>query len=123
VPASTGELRQVSEDDTHVGWLFRQGQINEREARQHPRRTSLQKALGAGHQFVDPQVGAIGCEAGDRFLLCTDGVVDGLYNESLRELLRAPAADATPAQAIVSAALEGSGRDNTTALVIEILGE
>jgi len=67
---------------------LRTGQINEREARTHPRRNLLQKALGGGNQFVDPQVGAIACERGDIFLLCTDGLTEGLSDSQLSELLR-----------------------------------
>lgn len=115
-------IKQLSHDDTHVGWLFRNGKLNEREARTHPRRNVLQKSLGGSNQFVEPQVGAVGCEPGDLFLLCTDGLVDGLYNQTLLDLLRQPSADARPpAQRLVSAALENSGRDNTTALVIEVI--
>jgi len=122
LPAN-GELKQVSEDDSHVGWLFRQGKITEREARNHPRRSSLSKALGAGHQFVDPQVGSIGFEPGDRFFLCTDGVVEGLFNHQIDRLIRDPGrseAEKVPAQRIVDAAVEISGSDNTTALCIEV---
>jgi protein phosphatase len=122
LPAREGGIRQLSRDDTHVGWLYRNGKINEREARNHPRRSVLQKALGAGNQFVEPQVGAVAFEPGDLFLLCTDGVVDGLFDASLLDLLRAHPATgpgAHPAQRIVQAAVESSGRDNTTALVIE----
>lgn len=121
-PAS-GEMRQLSHDDTHVGWLLRQGRINEREARSHPLRHSIQKALGAGHQFVDPQVGAVAYQPGDLFLLCTDGVTDGLWDKHLTPLLRNPnpvEKAQPPARRIVEAALEKSGRDNTTAVVIEI---
>jgi len=124
LPARGGGIKQLSHDDTHVGWLFRGGQINEREARHHPRRTALQKALGAGNQFVEPQIGAVAYEAGDLFLLCTDGLVEGLYDSQLAELLRSPTpAEATvdPAQRLVESSLEKSGRDNTTALVIEVL--
>jgi PPM family protein phosphatase len=123
LPARATALKQLSQDDTHVGWLFRNGQLNEREARNHPRRNVLQKALGGGHQFVDPQVGAVPYEAGDTFLLCTDGLVDGLYDHHLVELLRQPAptgADADPARRLVEESLEKSGRDNTTALVIRV---
>ncbi len=123
LPAS-GEMKQISEDDTFVGWLFRHGQINEREARDHPRKNVLQKALGAGHQFVDPQVGAVAYEKGDTFVLCTDGVIDGLFDSGITNCLRAPEpADAAlnPAQRLVRAALERSGRDNTTAVVVEVL--
>jgi serine/threonine protein phosphatase PrpC len=123
LPRAEGGLRQVSQDDTYVGWMFRQGQINEREAKNHPRRHLLQKALGAGHQFVEPQVGAVACEPGDIFLLCTDGVTDGLYDANLLELLRSPDARQAaldPAQRVVEAGVAYSGRDNTTALVVEI---
>ena len=123
-PKRDGGFRQVTQDDTHVGWLYRQGKINEYELRTHPGRTRLQKALGAGHQFVDPQVGAVGCEPGDRFLLCTDGVVDGLFDEALLELVTAPIkGGVNPAQRIVQQAVAQSGRDNTTAIVVEIAGE
>ncbi len=124
LPARGGGIKQLSEDDTHVGWLYRHGKLNEREARTHPARTSLQKALGAGHQFVDPQVGSVAYEPGDLFLLCSDGVVDGLYDQSMLDLLRIPdAAEASlnPAQRLVRAAVERSGRDNTTALVVEVV--
>jgi len=124
LPASGKEIKQLSQDDTYVGWLFRTGQINEREARNHPRRTALQKALGGGNQFVEPQVGAVAYERGDMFLLCTDGLTEGLYDDQLLGLLRRPdaiEARATPAQRLVGASLERAGRDNTTALVIEML--
>jgi len=122
--ARDGVIKQLSHDDTHVGWLFRNGKLNEREARTHPRRNVLQKALGGGNQFVDPQVGAVGYEPGDRFLLCTDGLVEGLYNHHLVELLLSPEANGNgvnPAQRLVEAALERDGRDNTTALVIRAI--
>jgi protein phosphatase len=124
LPKRGGGIRQLSHDDTYVGWLFRQGEINEREARHHPRRNVLQKALGAGNQFVDPQVGAVACEPGDHFLFCTDGLIDGLYDEQLLQLLRHPdpaEAALNPAQRLVSASLDRSGRDNTTALVVEVV--
>ncbi len=116
-----GALKRLTQDDTYVGWLYATGRINEREARQHPGRNALQKALGAGHQFVDPQLGAVAYEAGDRFLLCSDGLVDGLFDAQIEELLRAPAGEGGhPAERLVRESLERSGRDNTTALVITV---
>ncbi|MST00852.1 MAG: serine/threonine-protein phosphatase [Pedosphaera sp.] len=124
LPARGGGIRQLSHDDTHVGWLYRTGQINEREAHTHPRRNALQKALGGSSQFVDPQVGAVACERGDLFLLCSDGLVDGLYDNQLSEHLR-PVSPAPPgesvARCLVKTSLSNSGRDNTTALVIEVI--
>lgn len=124
-----GGLKQITHDDTHVGWLYRNGQINEREARTHPRRNVLQKALGGGNQFVDPQVGAVGYEPGDAFLLCTDGLVGGLFDQQLEEMLRvkkakkakaAKAIEDNPAQRLVEESVKNDGRDNTTALVIQV---
>jgi protein phosphatase len=114
------EIRQLSEDDTHVGWLLRNGKINEREARTHPRRNVLQKALGGENQFVDPQVGAVSCERGDVFLLCTDGLTEGLYNHQVVDLLRIRGEDFNPAKALVEEAVKNYGRDNTTALVVQV---
>jgi serine/threonine protein phosphatase PrpC len=122
--AQRGGIQQLSHDDTHVGWLYRQGHINEREARTHPRRNILQKALGGGSQFVEPQVGAVAYEPGDIFLLCTDGLIEGLLDRHLIEILR-PREDSAPlansAQILVNEAVEKHGRDNTTALVIQAL--
>jgi protein phosphatase len=120
---AAGGLKQLTHDDTHVGWLYRNAKISEREARQHPGKNSLQRALGAGHQFVDPQLGAVGYEPGDRFLLCSDGLVDGLFDAQIERLLAEESALKSelrnPARHLVDAAVEISGRDNTTALMIE----
>jgi PPM family protein phosphatase len=124
LPAKERGIKQISHDHTHVGWLHRNGDINERQARSHPRRSALQKALGAGNQFVDPQVGAVAYESGDLFLLCTDGLVEGLYNDQILEILRSPDAlrlDRNIAHSLVQASLETAGSDNTTALIIEVL--
>jgi len=123
IPARSESFRQLSHDDTYVGWLLRNGKINEREARNHPRRNVLQKALGAGHQFVEPQIGSVAYEPGDLFLLCTDGLVDSFFDARLHELLRNPEpADAArnSAKRLVDAALEGASRDNITAVVVAV---
>jgi protein phosphatase len=123
LPAEEGGIRQLSHDDTHVGWLFRNAKISEHQARTHPAKNQLQRALGAGHQFVDPQVGSVAYGKGDFFLICSDGVTDGLYDEHLLEILRPPPGEdrSNPAQRLVKESLERSGRDNTTAMVIEVV--
>ena len=123
LPNASNKIKQLTNDDTHVGWLFRNGQINEREARTHPRRNVLQKALGGNNQFVDPQVGTLTCERGDFFLLCSDGLTEGLYDHYLVDILRASAEDnnINPAQMLVSEAVKSDGRDNTTALVVRVV--
>jgi protein phosphatase len=118
-----GGLVQLSHDHTHVGWLRRQGKLNEREARTHPMRNALHQSLGAGHQFVEPQLGFCDCSSGDRFVLCSDGVTDGLWDRQVEELVRTPPAERAgqpPAQRLVEEAIACSGRDNATAVVVEI---
>jgi len=124
LPARSRQIKQVSQDDTHVGWLLRNGHLQEHEARTHPRRNVLQKALGGGNQFVDPQVGAVAYELGDIFLLCSDGLVEGLHDSHLAEHLRSPdfaGPDTNPAHRLVDLAVKNDGRDNTTALVIQVV--
>lgn len=118
-----GPMTQVSHDHSHVGWLRRTGKINEREQRTHPRKNVLQQALGAGHQLLDPHIGAVSCQKGDQFLFCTDGLTDGLWDRAIAELVRQPAPvdlEKPPARRLVEAALEESGRDNITAVVVEV---
>jgi serine/threonine protein phosphatase PrpC len=118
-----GGLTQVTHDHTHVGWLRRKGELNERQARGHPRRNALQQSLGAGNQFIEPHIGAVGFQAGDRFLICSDGLVEGLWDRRIEEIIRTQPAEAggpTVAQRLVEESVRESGRDNTTALVIEI---
>ena len=125
LPAGSRQLQRLSQDDTHVDWLFRTGQLNEREARCHPRRNVLQKALGGDNQFVNPQLGAVAYAAGDTFLICSDGLVDGLYDSQILDLLRPvefAAEGSNPARSLIKAALEKDGRDNITALVIQLGG-
>jgi len=113
-------LRQLTADDTHVGWLFRNGKLTDYEARTHPRRNVLQKALGGENQFVDPQMGAVQCQRGDVFLLCSDGVTEGLYEHHVTEILRVQKPGFNPAKTLVESAVAGDGRDNATAVVVEI---
>ena len=117
-----GGLTQVTHDHSHVGWLRRKGELNERQARTHPRRNALNQALGAGHQFVDPHLGAIGYQPGDRFLICSDGLIDGLWDRQLEEIVRTSPPGTSIAQQLVEEAVQNSGRDNTTAVVIEVAG-
>ena len=118
-----GTFTQLTHDHSHVGYLRRKGEINERQARTHPRRNALQQALGAGHQFIEPHIGAVAHKPGDRFLLCSDGLTDGLWDRRLEELMQLPwPAEDGPslAQRLVEESVHASGRDNTTAVVLDI---
>ena len=76
----------------------------------------LSKALGAGNQYVFPQIEIVELKQGDRFLICSDGVTDGLWESGIQRLMR----DGADASHIVDHAVKQSGRDNATAIVIDI---
>jgi serine/threonine protein phosphatase PrpC/predicted Ser/Thr protein kinase len=121
-----GKLRQLTQDHTYVGWLRSRGELNEREARYHPRKNVLTQSLGSGNQFVNPQIGELKAEAGDRYLLCTDGVTEGLWDRALQDILDEAAnhptdVNASAAVKIVRTAVDENGRDNATAIVIEVV--
>jgi protein phosphatase len=80
----------------------------------------LQKALGGENRYVDPQVGAVSCEPGDIFMLCSDGLTEGLYNHQIVDVLRVGKKDFNPAKILVDSAVLGDGRDNTTTLVVKV---
>ncbi|MGC4014854.1 MAG: protein phosphatase 2C domain-containing protein [Luteolibacter sp.] len=111
-----GDSVQVTHDHSHVGWLRRNGKINEREARSHPQRHALSQALGGGQKNIDPHIGRVAYQPGDRFLICSDGLVDGLWDRRMAELARGE----LDASRLVLESVMESGRDNTTALLIEV---
>ena len=119
---SAGGIQQLSHDHTHVGWQQRQGELGETEARNHPGRNGLQQVLGGKNQNLNPQFGAVGFEAGDSFLICSDGLVEGLWDSGMQRLIRNPSKDAPAdvAERLVTEAVQTDGKDNTTALVFEM---
>jgi serine/threonine protein phosphatase PrpC len=116
-----GPMIQVTHDHSYVGMLQRSGKINERQARTHPQRHVIHQVLGGKMIKIDPQIGRIGWEPGDRLLICSDGLVDGLWDRRMEELARLEGPDGTlNTVAMVREAVTDSGRDNTTALLIEL---
>lgn len=112
-----GEMMQVSHDDTLPGRLQRQGRINEREARYHPQRHLLEQVVGGQSSKFDPQFGRVACQKGDRFLICSDGLVEGLWDRRLDEMARGE----LWVKRLIDYAVAEDGRDNTTAILIELV--
>lgn len=118
-----GSLTRLTEDHTHVDWLFREGKLNEREARFHQGRHMLQMALGGSTTNLNPQTGSVIAAPGDQFILCTDGLIEGLWDNTIQRLMTAPPpnlAQLTPARRLLTEALSESGRDNTTVVVVRM---
>jgi len=116
---------QLTEDHSHVGRLLRKGKISEYRARTHPERNVLEQVLGGNTIKIEPQTGTVIPQSGDRFVLCTDGINDAISNRTIENLMVNPPPRTVGkllSQRLVDESYEESGRDNLTALVVE-LGE
>lgn len=113
-----GNLSQITHDDTFVQSLIDEGRITEDEAAQHPQRSLLLKAL-TGHE-VDPSLIVREARAGDRYLLCSDGLSGVVSHETLAEALQVPDPQAC-ADRLIELALKGGGPDNVTCIVADVV--
>jgi len=116
-----GALLQCTQDHSVVAELMRQGVLTPEEARVHPYRNVITRALGtAGHVEVD--IVEMDAKPGDRFLLCSDGLSGEVPDEAIARLLRADDLDEA-ADALLTAALDAGAEDNVTLLLLEPSGE
>ena len=114
-----GELHQLTHDHTYVQTLVDSGRITRAEAAVHEKRNLLMKALDGLHP-VEPDLSMREVRAGDRFLLCTDGLSGVMTDAQLQPLLAN--GDATGAvTALVEKALEAGAPDNVTCLVADVV--
>jgi PPM family protein phosphatase len=116
-----GRLDQVTVDHSEVQELVRLGAITREQARTHPRRNVVTRALG-GAPDLRPDHWLLPAVTGDRYLICSDGLHGELPDDALRDLLSAGRPQET-AEALVRAANEAGGRDNITAIVVDVPAE
>ncbi|WP_418908628.1 PP2C family protein-serine/threonine phosphatase [Glutamicibacter endophyticus] len=117
-----GQLVQLTRDHSAVQEMVDAGQITEAEARNHPHRNLITRALGAGADS-HPDTTVLRPRVGDRYLLCSDGLSGELSVESIAELLISYRNRDAAAAALVSAAVEAGGRDNVAVVVVDVLAE
>jgi protein phosphatase len=115
----SGELRQMSVDHSYVQELVTEGLLTVDEARTHPRRNIVTRALGIDEQ-VSVDTWTIPMFDGDRFMLCSDGLVDEVPLDEITELMREHSAPQHVAERLVTAAKRHGGRDNITVIVIDV---
>ncbi len=115
-----GRLRRVSIDHSYVQELVSTGHITELEARNHPRRNIVTRALGI-EPTVRVDTWVLPLVKGDRYVLCSDGLVDEVEDTDIAELLASNTDPQAAAEALVARANDNGGRDNTTVLVVDVL--
>jgi serine/threonine protein phosphatase PrpC len=113
-------LRRLTRDDSLVQVLIDRRVLSETAARQHPQRSVVLEALD-GIERPLPAVRVVHAQAGDRLLLCSDGVTDYLDDTELTTLLRIGDA-AVAIRRVVDSALDHGSRDNVTAIVADVVG-
>ncbi len=116
-----GTLSQLTTDHTFVQSLIDEGRITEDEARVHPHRNLILRAVDGVHE-PEPDVFTLEVVAGDRILLCSDGCSGALSDEDLARIL----AEGTPDHAAVSlitASLDAGSTDNVTVVVADLVDD
>jgi protein phosphatase len=113
-----GELNQITKDDTFVQTLVDEGRITAEEAHSHPQRSLIMRAL-TGHE-VEPTLIMREARAGDRYLLCSDGLSDPVSHETILEALQLPDVGES-ADRLIELALRGGGPDNVTVVVADVV--
>jgi protein phosphatase len=112
-----GELRRITKDDTFVRQLIDAGQLTPAQARAHPMRSVLVRSLSG--RELEPSLRVLWAHAGDRYLLCSDGLSDVVDDEAIAQTLAVPDLD-TAADKLVEQAIAGGGPDNITVVLADV---
>jgi PPM family protein phosphatase len=117
-----GQLEQLTEDHSLVAELVRSGKLSPEEAETHPQRSVITRALGTDPD-VDVDTFSIPTQAGDLFMLCSDGLTSMVEDEAILEAAEKHRNDLQGAvKALIRAANKGGGEDNITVVLFEIGG-
>ncbi|MCA9062957.1 MAG: serine/threonine-protein phosphatase [Planctomycetaceae bacterium] len=111
------KLTQLTTDHTLTQALLDAGTITEEDAKNHKYRNVLYRYLGSREGGTGVNATEITPQQGDRYLLCSDGVTDGLKEPQLASLLTTGSEPQVIAERIVKAALDGGSRDNVSCIV------
>jgi PPM family protein phosphatase len=112
-----GRLRALTDDHSIVGELLRRDEISEQDARTHPHRHVLTRALGV-RSSTEPDLAEMTPQAGDVFVLCSDGLTGHVSDEEIAERLMGDEDLEHTAQGLVDAANLAGGLDNITVVLI-----
>ena len=112
------DIRQITRDHSLVAEMVRIGEVNEADARIHPDKNIITRAIGAGED-VQADFFEIDLQENDRILLCTDGLTNMVEDDKIRDIILSDAPLEERAKLLVSTANRNGGRDNITVMIIE----
>jgi serine/threonine protein phosphatase PrpC len=113
-----GELRQITKDHSHVQTLVDRGAISRAEARVHFQRNIVLRAMGI-ESWVDIDTFPMTVEDGDRYIMCSDGLVDEADDDEIEAEIRLSVSVQDLADRLVDLANRNGGRDNITVVVVD----
>ena len=113
-----GQLEQLTEDHTLVGRMVQEGRLSVEEAQHHPQRSIITRALGVDED-VQVDLDTVELSAGDRLLICSDGLSSMVEDDQIRDVLARETDPQKAADGLVQLANEAGGDDNITVVVID----
>jgi PPM family protein phosphatase len=114
-----GELQRLTDDHSLVDELLRQGRLTPEEAIEHPQRSVITRALGI-EGVVEVDTRSFRGQAGDVFLICSDGLTTMLPEQLIAEVLLSQGRLRDAGEALIAAANQAGGRDNITVILLRL---
>ena len=112
-----GNIKLLTTDHSYIEEMVRNGSMTREEAKSHPRKHVITRALGCTAE-VEADTYSCSMEAGDTYLLCTDGLTNMLGEDDIMELASGNSPD-TACEKLVKRANDNGGEDNITVIVIK----
>ena len=112
------EIKQITEDHSLVEEMVRMGGIRREQARSHPKKNIITRAIGAEDE-LEIDFFQVKLEKGDFVLLCSDGLTNMIEDEEIRMILQGQRDIVEKAEALVATANNNGGKDNIAVILIE----
>lgn len=116
-----GKLQQLTRDHSLMADMIEAGQLTPEEARTHPQRSVITRALGSD-AHLHPDIYEINVETGDRLLICSDGLSGMIFDDQIENTLRRVQDPQRCASQLVNEAIAAGGHDNATVIVADVTG-
>ena len=112
------DIRQITRDHSLVEEMVRLGELNKEEAKNHPKRNVITRAVGADERVIIDFFSRK-LSLGDLVLMCSDGLSNMLEDEQIRQIMRQPLDIEAKALELIQKANSNGGRDNISVVIIE----
>lgn len=116
-----GKLQQLTRDHSLMADMIEAGQLTPEEARTHPQRSVITRALGSD-AHLQPDIYEINVETGDRLLICSDGLSGMVFDDGIESTMRRIQDPQRCASQLVNEAIAAGGHDNVTVIVVDVTG-